>query len=115
MSRFKTDHRLRIMRAVSISEVGCWEWKLKRTKDGYGRMNVRQGAVLKTVRVHRYAWELWIGAIPEGMHILHRCDNPLCCNPAHLFLGEHADNMRDMYAKGRWQRRCPSVNGEEHA
>jgi hypothetical protein len=54
-----------------------------------------------TISTHRLAWELVNGPIPEGMHVLHRCDEPRCCNPDHLFLGTQAENMADMHRKGR--------------
>jgi hypothetical protein len=53
---------------------------------------------------HRAAWTVAFGAIPDGMQVCHRCDNTLCCNPAHLFLGSHGDNTRDREAKGRTAR-----------
>jgi len=85
----------------SASPEGCWLWKGGRSH-GYGVL-FWQG---RNCRAHRLAVEAANGSIPEGAHILHRCDTPLCVNPAHLFAGSHLDNMRDMFSKGR--RRPPT-------
>ncbi len=93
----------------------CWLWTRTRDDRGYGRIYTptRQ----RSERAHRIAYELAHGPITDGMSVCHHCDNPPCCNPAHLFLGTHSDNMRDMVAKGRDSartkpERCP--RGECH-
>lgn len=78
----------------------CWLWKGNRNRQGYGRTGVHG----KYIAIHRYAFERFRHRIPAGMSVLHRCDNPPCCNPAHLFLGTLADNRRDCVAKGRQAR-----------
>lgn len=75
---------------------GCQEWMGLRNH-GYGYI----GLNYKMIRVHRKVWELKHGPIPKGLHVLHRCDNPPCCNLEHLFLGTHQENMDDAKAKGR--------------
>ncbi len=82
-----------------VVEGDCWVWQGKRNEggEGYGLMTVEG----KTQYTHRIAFKVWVGEIPKGSSVCHTCDNPGCCNPEHLFLGSHADNMRDMSAKGR--------------
>lgn len=68
-----------------------------RNSRGYGQMTYKQSGWL----VHRLAYEIFVGPIPIGLHVCHRCDNPACFNPAHLFVGSDLDNVRDMISKGR--------------
>lgn len=98
----------------------CWLWQGRLARGGYGSLTIAK----RTVMAHRLAWELANEqAIPEGMLICHRCDNPRCVRPEHLFLGTPSDNMKDMVAKGRARMgdRHPShqypervVRGERH-
>lgn len=76
----------------------CWLWLGAKSR-GYGM--IRIGGMAEKKAASRVSWMLHFGPIPEGMHVLHKCDNPQCTNPKHLFLGTHADNMRDKTAKGR--------------
>lgn len=82
----------------------CWEWAAGRGSFGYGRFR----ALGKTDYAHRVSYGLEYGEIPDGMCVLHKCDNPPCVNPAHIFLGTKADNMADRDAKGR------NVKGGNH-
>ncbi len=82
----------------------CWWWTAGAFSRGYGAFRVKG----KQVRAHRFAYELTKGPIPGGLQVLHLCDNPLCCNPEHLWLGTDLDNHKDCAAKGRTPR------GERH-
>jgi hypothetical protein len=75
----------------------CWVWIAKLDHDGYGRFWFAG----KIVGAHRFSWEQANGAIPEGLCVLHHCDNPPCVRPDHLFIGTNKDNMDDRNAKGR--------------
>jgi len=76
----------------------CWEFDpASRDRDGYGRLRVGT----KIVRAHHVAYALAYGPVPPGTKIRHSCDNPPCCNPRHLLLGTHQNNMDDMVARGR--------------
>ncbi len=75
----------------------CWLWVACTDGHGYGTISVKN----RPVKAHRVAWELTYGPIPGRLWVLHKCDNPPCCNPAHLFLGTAVDNSADMVSKGR--------------
>lgn len=88
---------------------GCWIWTACRNKPGYGMIFAGcKGDPAKLA--HRVSYELYEGAIPDGLMVLHRCDNPSCVNPSHLFLGTNDDNMKDMAAKGRASRMLGNKN-----
>ena len=80
----------------------CWEWQGSRVPKGYGSM----WAWGRLWRAHRLSWTLWRGGIPDGVLVLHKCDNPPCVNPEHLFLGTAQDNANDCSSRGR---RKPAV------
>lgn len=77
----------------------CWPWIGSRLPSGYGRF---YPAWKVGLYAHRFSWELANGReVPEGLYVMHACDNPKCVNPAHLSVGTHSDNMRDAVSKGR--------------
>lgn len=75
----------------------CWLWIGSRDSHGYGKFSIKGRAVA----AHRFSFELENGPIGPGVKVCHRCDNPPCVRPSHLFQGTQADNMKDMVAKGR--------------
>lgn len=101
-SQLSIEERLLKNRIITIK--GCWEWTKQKDKDGYGIISIKD----KPYRVHRVSYKQFIGEIPKRMFILHKCDNPSCFNPEHLFVGSHDDNMTDMLSK---VRQC---KGESH-
>ncbi len=89
----------------------CWLWTAANTSNGYGRIRVG-GRGGPQMRAHRLAWELTNGPIGDSsIFVMHKCDNPPCCNPAHLSLGTHAENMADCSVKGRTKEQ----RGSNHA
>lgn len=90
--------KLKIKSGVLIDpRTKCWEWQRCTQSNGYGR--IRFGG--RTWHLHRATFTAWIGPIPKGMDVCHKCDNRKCCNPEHLFVGTRLDNMRDCKKKGR--------------
>ena len=90
------EERLRF-HGWTVTDAGCWGWNRSRNREGYGFLWV-DGV---TRRVHRLAYETWVGPIPEGLLVRHKCDNPPCMNPEHLELGNDLDNAADRESRGR--------------
>lgn len=91
-----------------VTPNGCWQFSGKPGSDGYGKLKIAG----KTVRAHRAYYEQYVGTIPDGLWVLHHCDNPMCVNPAHLYVGTQKDNERDKDARGR-RPPSPSVTHPE--
>jgi hypothetical protein len=112
------DEIERFMNKFTKNPGGCWEWTSAMGGEGYGNVTLRKLAQRlnrrsTSFRAHRISWMIHKGPIPEGMFVMHKCDNRICVNPEHLCLGTHQDNMDDMMKKGR-HRTAPQY-GNKHA
>ena len=87
----------RLLGDVRVDDKGCWVWTASRLKSGYGVIALTRGEKL----AHRASYARFVGPIPKGKQVCHKCDNPPCCNPDHLFLASQRENLWDMVSKGR--------------
>ena len=98
----------RLLKNVEVNQNGCWEWTKTRLPRGYGLFRV-----LNQSYAHRVSYVLYHGPLLKGMFVCHRCDNPPCVNPNHLFIGDAQINVDDMMSKGRskkghrYKTHCP--------
>ena len=92
---------IRFERKVLFAANNCWNFQGGKNQSGYGMVHYRGRSQL----AHRIAYQIYIGKIPQGICVLHACDNRICCNPAHLWLGDNNNNTQDMVGKGRHHKR----------
>lgn len=110
-TRTEADIRAHIQSKIVVTATGCWEWQGNRQFSGYGQVNYLGHGW----PVHKLMYTLNVAEVPKGKVVCHTCDNPPCCNPAHLWIGTTKDNMQDSSAKGRQPRRAQTHCKNGHA
>jgi hypothetical protein len=98
------QRHIKFLSRAERNDRGCLVWTGAKTPKGYGNFGGSTRDGKWTVYAHRVAWEFHNGPVPEGLCVLHRCDNPPCGEPTHLFLGTKAENNADCWLKGRYSR-----------
>lgn len=99
-----TDYVLNRVREIAkgFAGDGCWIWPMSTTKAGYGQLGYKKPTGERSIAyAHRAAFAIFVGDVADGMEVCHKCDNPACFNPAHMFCGTHKENMHDMHRKNR--------------
>lgn len=86
----------------------CWNWNSCKNKQGYGIFSFKS----RNIKAHQFSWILHFGEYKKGLHVCHKCDNPSCVNPNHLFLGTHSQNMKDKVEKGNSPKGEKNVNSK---
>lgn len=86
---------------IDRSSNNCWIWKGRKTKGGYGNVDIIHDGKWRGINAHRLSYLLIHGEVPDNIHVCHSCDNPPCCRPDHLWLGTFEENMQDAIDKGR--------------
>ena len=102
---YHEECKQKLFASIKKTATGCWEWGKARHRQGYGHFCYKR----KVELAHRISWILFNGNIPKKMCVLHKCDNPPCVNPKHLFLGSYKDNNRDC-----WDKKRRSHQGTNH-
>lgn len=97
IKQYDIQYMINVYNKKCIKQDGCWSWDGNHDTDGYGIMYFNK----KLLKAHRVSWNIHNGEIPGKLFVLHKCDNPPCTNPDHLFLGDVKDNWNDMFKKGR--------------
>lgn len=97
----RTDIFERLERFQVKNDTGCWGWIGNKDAKGYGTLSNRKGSKFSPEKAHRVSYEKVYGKIEDGLFVLHKCDNPECTNPSHLFSGTQKDNMQDCSKKNR--------------